>query len=98
MDNLTSGASYSVIVAYTSSASSAEWIEEAPSIGRGVTLLDRFGAVQFTNASAVKGGQAVTPAIAGATAVTMVNSKTGVTLATPSALGTDGASFVVTRG
>jgi hypothetical protein len=98
MDNLTSGASYSVIVAYTSSVSSAEWIEEAPSIGRGVTLLDRFGAVQFMNASAVKDGQAVTPAIAGATAVTMVNSKTGVTLATPSTLGTDGASFVVTRG
>jgi hypothetical protein len=50
---------------------------------RRVVLLDRFGTVRFTNASAVKDGQAVTPSAAGALAVTMVNNKTGVTLATP---------------
>jgi len=86
-------------VTYASSVSSAEWIEEAPTAGKGgVVVLDRFGTVQFTNASAVKDGQTLTPAAAGATAVTMVNNKTGVTLATPSALGPDGESFAVTRG
>jgi hypothetical protein len=86
-------------VTYASSTSSAEWIQEAPTAGKGgVVLLDRFGTVRFTNASTVKDGKTVTPAMAGATAVTMVNNKTGVTLATPSALGADGASFSVTRG
>jgi hypothetical protein len=44
------------------------------------------------NAAAVKDGRTVTPSVAGATAVTMVNNKSGATLATPSALGPDGAS------
>jgi hypothetical protein len=97
--NGTSGGVYNGTVSYASSTSSAEWIEEAPTAGKGgVVLLDRFGTVQFTKASAVKDGQAVTPAATGALAVKMVNNKTGVTLATPSALGADGASFTVTRG
>jgi peptidase A4-like protein len=98
IQNATSGGVYNGTVAYASSASSAEWIEEAPTAGKTVVVLDSFGAVQFTNASAVKDGQTLTPAAAGATAVTMVNNKTGVTLATPSVLGPDGASFAVTRG
>jgi hypothetical protein len=99
IQNTTSGGVYNGTVTYASSVSSAEWIEEAPTAGKGgVVLLDRFGTVQFTNASTVKDGQTVTPAAAGAQAVTMVNNKTGVTLATPSALGPDGASFTVTRG
>jgi len=99
IQNTTSGGVYNGTVTYASSVSSAEWIEEAPTAGKGgVVVLDRFGTVQFTNGSMVKDGQTVTPAAAGATAVTMVNNKTGVTLATPSALGPDGASFTVTRG
>jgi peptidase A4-like protein len=98
IQNATSGGVYNGTVAYASSASSAEWIEEAPTAGKTVVVLDSFGAVQFTNASAVKDGRTLTPAAAGATAVTMVNNKSGVTLATPSALGSDGASFAVTRG
>jgi hypothetical protein len=96
--NATSGGVYNGTVTYASSASSAEWIEEAPTARNGVVLLDRFGTVQFTNASAVKDGRTVTPATAGATAVTMVNNKSRVTLASPSALGPDGASFTVKRG
>ena len=96
--NATNGGVYNGTVTYASSASSAEWIEEAPTARNGVVLLDRFGTVQFTNASTVKDGQTVSPAAAGAKAVTMVNNKTGVTLATPSALGPDGASFIVKRG
>jgi hypothetical protein len=96
--NATTGGVYSGTVTYASSASSAEWIQEAPSTGKGVVLLDRFGAIRFTNASTVVNGQTLTPAAANATAVTMVNAKAGITLSTPSPLGSDGASFTVTRG
>jgi hypothetical protein len=92
----TSGGTCSGTVTYASSGSSAEWIEEAPSSGRGVVLLDRFGTVQFTNASAVDNQQTVTAAAAGATPVTMINGS-GVQLAAPSAFGAGGASFSVTR-
>jgi hypothetical protein len=98
ISNATTGGTYSTTVSYASSTSSAEWIQEAPSTGKGVVLLDRFGTVRFTNASTVLNGKTVTAAAAGAKAVTMVNNKSGVTLATPSALGADGASFTVTRG
>jgi hypothetical protein len=96
--NATSGEAYNGTVTYASSASSAEWIEEAPTARNGVVLLDRFGTVQFTNASTIKDGKTVTPGVAGAIAVTMVNNKTGVTLAMPSILSPDGASFTVKRG
>jgi hypothetical protein len=97
ISDLTSGGTYSRTVSYASSTSSAEWIQEAPSTGKGVVILDQFGAVQFSAASTVVNGTSATPANAGATAVTMVNTKTGTTLAIPSALGADGASFSVTR-
>lgn len=97
MTDLTNGGSYAGTVSYQSSASSAEWIQEAPSTGHGVVLLDRFSPVTFTNAATVMNGTTATPAAAGAKAVTMVNSS-GVHLASPSAIGPDGASFTVTRG
>jgi len=92
----TSGGSYAGAINYTSSLSSAEWIEEAPTLGNRVVLLDHFGTVQFTNLSTVENQKAIPPAAAGASSVTMINSK-GVTLAVPSALGAGGASFSVTR-
>jgi hypothetical protein len=98
LSNTTTGGTYNTTVSYTSSLSSAEWIQEAPSTGKGVVLLDRFGTVNFTKSSAVVNGQTQTPAALGAKAVTMVNNKSGVTLATPSGLGADGASFTVKRG
>jgi hypothetical protein len=95
--DVTNGGTFTRTANYASSASSAEWIQEAPSTGKGVVLLDRFGSVRFSNASTVENGQTSTPAAAGAKAVTMVNSA-GKQLATPSAIGTDGATFTVTRG
>jgi hypothetical protein len=92
----TSGGSYAGTINYSSSLSSAEWIEEAPTLGNRVQLLDHFGTVQFSNLSTVDNQKTATPAAAGATPVTMANSP-GVTLATPSALGAGGASFSVTR-
>lgn len=92
----TSGGSYTGTVSYTSSESSAEWIEEAPTSGRTVVKLDQFGTVQFSSGSAVENGKAVTCAQAGATPVTMVN-PSGVKIATPSPLAAGGSSFSVTR-
>jgi Peptidase A4 family len=96
IQNATNGGTYTGTVSYTSSDSSAEWIEEAPTSGRGVVKLDQFGTVQFSNASAVKSQQPVSAGQAGATPVTMINSS-GVKLAVPSALAGGGSTFSVTR-
>jgi len=94
--NNTTGQRYQRTVSYHSSRSSAEWIEEAPSVGRrGVVPLDDFGSVQFTNGSAIKDGKTVTIAQAGARPISMV--ARGQVLASPSSLGSDGASFTIQR-
>jgi hypothetical protein len=92
----TTGRRYQTTVAYTSSHSSAEWVEEAPASGRWTVPLDDFGAVAFQQAAAVAGGKTETIAQAGGQAITMVD-RTGETVAQPSALGGDGASFSVSR-
>jgi hypothetical protein len=93
----TTGQSYQKRVTYASSRSSAEWIEEAPAVGRRALLpLDNFGTITFTNATTVEDGQQHSIAQAGGQAVTM-SSRTGQPAAQPSALGDDGASFSVTR-
>jgi hypothetical protein len=94
--DITTGQSYSTTTAYTSSLSSAEWIEEAPMSGNSLVPLDNFGSVEFTNATAIENGQNVTLAGSGATAMNMLNGY-GQVLATPSAVGSDGQSFTVTK-
>lgn len=94
--NNTTGETYQTTVRYTSSHSSAEWVQEAPSTGRSIVPLDNFGAVAFTGGSAVKDGQTLTIAQAGGQPITMVNASNQA-LATPSALTTDGGGFTVTR-
>ena len=74
-----------------------DWVEEAPSSGRGGVLpLDNFGTIQFSAGSAVKDGQPVTIAGAGARAITMIGSNDQA-LAVPSALSEDGTSFSIAR-
>ena len=93
----TTGGTYDRTVQYNSSLSSAEWIEEAPSGGRGgIMPLDNFGTIQFSKATAVKDGQTVNLTQAGAQPITMINAS-DQPLVTPSVLGSDGASFTVTR-
>lgn len=92
----TTGQSYQQTVRYSSSRSSAEWVEEAPSGGRRILPLDNFGSVTFTNGSAVKNGQTVTLAQAGAQPITMIGAGRQA-LAVPSALADNGTSFTVTR-
>jgi hypothetical protein len=96
--NNTTGQTYNTIQPYTSSHSSAEWVEEAPSGGRGggVLPLDNFGSVPFSNGSTTRNGQSMSIQAAGARAITMIGNG-NQQLAVPSALGADGASFTVSR-
>lgn len=94
--DLTTGQSYSSTVAYDSSESSAEWIEEEPSDGDTEIPLDNFGTVSFTNGSATDNGSVVTIKGSGAQALTLASPE-GQASATTSSLGSDGASFTVTR-
>jgi hypothetical protein len=97
MKNNTTGQSYQTNVKYNSSLSSAEWIQEAPSgVRSGVLPLDNFGTVNFTSGSAVENGQTVNIAQSGAQPITLETQR-GQVLASPSSLGSDGASFSVTR-
>jgi hypothetical protein len=73
-----------------------EWVEEAPSAGRGVLPLADFGTINFSAASAVKDGKSVDLTQLGARPITMVG-PSGQALAVPSAIGGDGKSFSVDR-
>lgn len=94
--NATTGKAYTTTTRYSSSKSSAEWIEEAPSLGRGIAPLDSFGTVRFSAASTVVEGRREDLQAAGAKAVTMTNGASQP-LAIPTAIGADGASFSVER-
>lgn len=94
--NNTNGENFSTSISYQSSLSSAEWIEEMPTNGNTFIPLDNFGDVSFTNGYAVVNGAQTSIAGSGAQGLTMVN-RSGQTLATASVLGSDEASFAVTR-
>ena len=96
MKNNTTGGRYNTTVQYRSSRASAEWVQEAPSIGRGIVPLDDFGTLKITGASAVRDGATLNLNALGAKAITMINSARQA-LAIPSVIGADGASFTVTR-
>ncbi len=96
MKNDTTGGRYATTVRYHSSNSSAEWVQEAPSMGRGTVALDQFGAIHFSGAGAVRDGKAQDLSALGAQAITMINGARQP-LATPSVIAGDGASFTVTR-
>ncbi len=95
--DVTTHQTFETSVSYVSALSSAEWIQEMPSDARGFVPLDNFSAVPFTNGLAVTNGNRVTIAGANAAPLTMTTGAGGV-LGSPTALGTDGASFTVTRG
>jgi Peptidase A4 family len=92
----TTGGSFRKSVAYQSSLSSAEWVEEAPAGRRQMIPLDNFGSVSFASATTVEDGQQRTLAQAGGQPITMYN-QAEQALAQPSVLGADGASFTVAR-
>jgi hypothetical protein len=94
--NLSTGQTLYRTVQYASSLSSAEWIQEAPFSRRQVLPISQFGTLSFTSASAIRDGQPLTVADLGALAISLVDGS-GRTIAVPSPLGIDGASFTITR-
>ena len=95
--DLTDNESFTDTVAYSSTNSSAEWIEEDPSYSRYRQIpFDNFGSVAFSNGSATNSSTVATIAGNNAQPITMVNS-VGTSVATPSAIGSDGASFSITQ-
>jgi len=93
----TDSQSFSTTVAYTSSYSSAEWIEEDPSYSfRRLIPFDNFHTAIFASGLTELGGAEVYIANSNALPVTMVD-KTGQTIASPSALTGSGSGFTVTR-
>jgi hypothetical protein len=95
LTDTTTGQSFDQTVTYASSLSSSEWIEEAPSTGRGLLPLADFGTVHFQNGSTIQNGATDTIARAGSTPLSMV-APNGQIEAAPSTLGSDGASFQIT--
>lgn len=94
--NNTTGETYDNTVQYASSSSSAEWVQEAPSAGRGLVPLDDFGTLSFTGGGAVRDGKSLSLSALGAKAISMINAQ-GEVISQPSTLGSDGSSFTVTR-
>lgn len=93
----TTNQNFSTSVAYTSSTSSAEWIEENPSYSsRNLVPFDNFGTVNFSAGLTTRNGMTANINNSLAQPIIMVD-KTGKPLATPSGLGADGASFSVTH-
>lgn len=94
--NNTNGQAYTTTVVYASSFASAEWIEEAPTRGHKILSLDDFGTIQFSRGLTIEGGHQATIAQSNAQPIILVN-KSSQTLAAPSLLNSDGASFTITR-
>ncbi|HEY8886157.1 MAG TPA: G1 family glutamic endopeptidase [Candidatus Microsaccharimonas sp.] len=71
--DVTTGQTFSTSVSYTSSLSSAEWIQEDPSYQDGsLVLLDNFGTVQFSNAMATVNGTTMSAAASNASQITLI--------------------------
>jgi hypothetical protein len=97
LEDTTNGESFSDNLTYTSTNSSAEWIEEDPSFLSGAQVpFDNFGAVSFTGASSIDSGMNTTLTVGNAQSILLVDSDNNA-LATPSVIGSDGESFSVTR-
>lgn len=94
--NESTGDSFKTKVAYDSSGSSAEWIEEMPAALSGTFIpLSDFGSVRFLSAAAQVGTTTVGIEQAGGSALGMIN-RHGEVLATPSVL-TAQSGFSVVR-
>jgi hypothetical protein len=78
IDDTTSGASFTTVRSYRGPASSAEWIEEAPTVGNNVATLAHYGKTAFNPLTA----RGVDPELVSSEAGVMVQH--GVQVSTPS--------------
>lgn len=91
------GKSFTTSVTYTSSYSSAEWIQEDPSYASGgLVPFDNFGTAHFSGSTTTAGGTTYNLTSGNANAIQMVGSAS-TPMATPSVIDTDNKSFDVTR-
>ncbi|MGB9728418.1 MAG: G1 family glutamic endopeptidase [Thermoprotei archaeon] len=104
LNDLTQNEHFSILVNYTSSMLSAEWIEERPAIAGSLTILANFGTayygydytnIQNTNYATIGGITARIGDLPHEYVIMVSNN--GKVLAQPSPLTTDGTSFYVTR-
>ena len=96
LKNLSTGQEYSKVVNYSSSLSSAEWIEEAPSDQLGIIPLDNFKKVKFTNTAALVNGLVENLSESQAQLVNIGN-YAGKVLAKTSSINSSGSGFSVAR-
>jgi hypothetical protein len=87
--------SYSTLLQYTSSESSAEWMQEAPTVGTGQTVPAPVGTVHFGPTSTYTYGDSTRTIASGAPTVINESSSGTDNLATTSPLASDGQSFDV---
>jgi hypothetical protein len=97
LTNNTTKQQFEQTVNYTSSLSSAEWIQERPLINGELSTLSGFTPVTFTGATVVENGQRVTMSIGGAQIINLINTPTNTAMAVPSPIASDGTSFSVMR-
>jgi Peptidase A4 family len=96
ISDITDDQTFTTNLSYSSSNSSAEWIEEDPSYSfRRLIPFDNFQSVAFSNCLAVENSDSDNLSASGALPVTMVNNTGGIE-SSPSSVGTDGSSFTVT--
>jgi len=82
---------------YSSTNSSAEWVEEDPSYTNGNMIpFDNFGAVNFSSISTTKSGSVDNLSTGDALPITMVNDA-NTAVATPSAIEGGGSSFSISH-
>lgn len=96
--NESSGETYAMTVPYRSSLSSAEWVQEMPSLARAGQFipLSLFDSISFLSGSTVKDGVATTIVDAGALPLRMTE-RSGDTLAAPTTLRNGGFAVVRTE-
>jgi hypothetical protein len=93
----TANETFSDTISYTSSNSSAEWIEEDPSYSNTrLVPFDDYGTTNFSSATVVSETKTLSLAASGADPVTMMDSN-NQTESTPSSIFSDGMGFSVTR-
>lgn len=93
----TTNKTFTTSVAYSSTYSSAEWIQEDPSYARGgLVPFDNFGTAHFTGSASTSGGTTLNLSSGSAEAITMVDGN-NKSVATPTVVDTDNASFDVVR-
>jgi len=93
----TDGQSFNTTLAYSSSLSSAEWVEEDPSFSfRRLIPFDNFQLATFTNAATVINGVSTVLGSSNALPITLVD-KSNTVLAAPSSISADAGGFTVTR-